>query len=131
MILLGCSRDSESLNSATTIKYEVTSTSSFKTISGGLLTPYSLSITYLNESGGAQTEQLVVTGNIYTKTVNLQTKLRPIPIQYVVSGCTQDISGSVTIKIYVNNTLKGSATSSINNLSGVGYFLTNLNTTLE
>lgn len=129
----GCSGDSDSSPNNTHVRYEIISTSSFKvpTLNGTVLSPYSLNIGYLNESGGQQNEQIVANGTTYTKTVTMQTELRPLPIQYAVSGYTLNTTGTVTTKIYVNNSLKGTKTVDITDFSGNGMFSSYLPIILE
>jgi hypothetical protein len=135
LIFNGCNSDSDNSNSGTIVRYELISTSNFTTtFSSGttpVIIPFSLSIGYLNESGGQQNVQIVATGNNYTKSVTMQTQLRPIPIQYAVTGYTSNPTGTVTMKIYVNNLLKGTQTVSIANYLNGGMFTGYLTIILE
>jgi hypothetical protein len=129
----GCNGDADSSPNNTQVRYEIVSTTSFKvpTLNGTALSPYSLNISYLNESGGQQNEQIIANGTTYTKTVTMQTELRPLPIQYAVSGYTLNTTGTVTTKIYVNNSLKGTKTVDISDFSGNGMFSSYLTIILE
>lgn len=108
VIFNGCSSDSNnSVSNSDVIKYEITSTSPFQVINSGTSTLPSITVAYTNETGQRQQEQLQIGGTTWTKTVNLTTPQRPIAVAIEANGNTQTNSGSVTLKVYVNNVLRG------------------------
>jgi hypothetical protein len=105
LTLNSCSNDT-STNSIS-MKYELTSTSPFTNINsvGGTLP--AVTVAYTNETGQRQQEQLQISGTSWSKTINLTTSQRPVAVAMEANGNTQTNSGSVTLKVYVNGSLRG------------------------
>lgn len=126
IVLSGCSTDSNNSGSnSDVIKYEITSTSPFQVINSGTSTLPSITVGYTNETGQLQQEQLQIGGTSWTKTVNLTTPQRPIAVVLQASGYTQSSNGTVTLKVYVNNVLRGTQNLSIspNPIQNYGMFI--------
>lgn len=117
----GCKKDSGS--ESVTIKYEIVSSSPFKDLNiSGTVFP-AITVVYVNESGQQQTEQINSTALTWSKTIQLSTTQRPIPITFYTSTYTSNTSGTGIIRIYINGTLKSFLNCSITqNISGVGSF---------
>lgn len=125
VIFNGCSSDSNnSVSNSDVIKYEITSTSPFQVINSGTSTLPSITVGYTNETGQQQQEQLLVGGTTWTKTVNLTTPQRPVVVAMTASGYTQSSNGSVTLKVFVNNVLRGThnVPISLSPLQNYGWF---------
>ena len=126
VIFNGCSSDSNNSGSnSDVIKYEITSTSPFQVINSGTSALPSITVGYTNETGQQQQDQLLVGGTTWTKTVNLTTPQRPIQVVLSASGYTQSSNGTVTLKVYVNNVLRGTQNLSIspNPIPNYGIFI--------
>lgn len=122
VIFIGCSSDSNNSGSnSDVIKYEITSTSPFQVIGSGTSTLPSITVAYTNETGQRQQEQLQIGGTTWTKTVNLTSPQRPIAVAMEANGNTQTNSGSVTLKVYVNNVLRGTQIVNISQSSFQNY----------
>lgn len=122
VIFIGCSSDSNnSVSNSDVIKYEITSTSPFQVIGSGTSTLPSITVAYTNETGQRQQEQLQISGTNWSKTVNLTTLQRPIAVAMEANGNTQTNSGNVTLKVYVNGSLRGTQIVNISQSSFQNY----------
>lgn len=124
-LFAGCEKDSSS--GSVTLKYEIVSTSDFipVVISGVQIAP-PISVTYVNETGQQQREEINSTAPSWSKTIQLTTTQRPIPIMFYVSGNTLNVTGTGTVKIYANGVLKASQNVTILNGIFAGNIVYNL-----
>ena len=116
MFFAGCEKDSSSGN--VTLKYEIVSSSAFVpvVISGVQISP-PLTVTYANETGQQQREEINSTASSWSKTIQLTTTQRPIAIMFYVSGNTLNVSATGVVKIYANGVLK--ASQNVTNSNGI------------
>ncbi len=105
IVLFGC--NSGDINDSDSIKYELTSTSPFTNINSVGGTFPAVTVAYTNETGQRQQEQLQINGTTWSKVINLTTTQRPVAVVMEANGNTQNNSGSVTLKVYVNGSLRG------------------------
>jgi hypothetical protein len=117
----GCKKDSSSSSGEVNLKYEIQSTTAFSTTAGGGLFP-AISVMYVNETGQQQREEINKTTSTWSKTIQLTSTQRPIPIMFYVSGFTSSTSGTGVVRIYVNGVVKASQNVSITPGSGFGIF---------
>lgn len=105
-LFTGCKKDSSSGN--VTLKYEIVSPSAFAPVllSGTQLMP-PLRVTYANETGQSQTEQINTNASTWSKTIKFTARL-PIPISYNVTAYTANASGTAVVRLYVNGVLEAS-----------------------
>lgn len=110
-LFTGCDNDSSSGNGTSsgnvTLKYEIESTSAFSPvfISGAQLFP-SLNVTYINETGQSQSEQINTNTSTWSKTIQLTATQRPIIITFGTTAYTANASGTGVVRVYVNGVLK-------------------------
>ena len=110
-LFTGCQNDSSSGNGTSsgnvTLKYEIESTSAFSPVylSGVQLYP-PLNVTYLNETGQAQSEQINTNTLTWSKTIQLTATQRPIIISFNTTAYTATASGTGVLRVYVNGVLK-------------------------
>ena len=118
-LFVGCEKDSSSGN--VTLKYEIVSTSAFipVVISGVQLYP-PITVTYANETGQQQREEINATASTWSKTIQLTATQRPISILFNATAYTTNASGTGIVRIYINGVLKASQNIQITNfLPGV------------
>jgi hypothetical protein len=113
IIFWGCQKDNEN-NSSTTIKYEVVTTANIKTPPSGL---YSY-VQYFGSDGNSKEERNVMTSKTWTKSITLNITNRPVGIGFSGQIWTSG-PGSITSRVYVNNELRDTRTSQINNSGSV------------
>ena len=109
-LFTGCDNDSSSGNGTSsvnvTLKYEIESTSAFNPafLNGVQFYP-PLNVTYINETGQAQSEQINTNASTWSKTIQL-TAQRPIIISFNTTAYTATASGTGVLRVYVNGVLK-------------------------
>lgn len=111
----------ELVNNTAIIKYELISTSVLK-VNPDL--NYSLALDCTNSKGIFSPETLNPTGKIWSKVITITTSNRPLSVKFSAIGYTEDITGSVTLNLYVNDVLKVSNIVSITNYgNSIGKFV--------
>jgi len=127
-LFTGCDNDSSSSNGTSsgnvTLKYEIESTSAFGPVflSGVQLQP-PLNVTYINESGQAQSELINTNTLTWSKTIQLTATQRPIIIYFNTTAYTATATGTGILRVYVNGVLKAFQNVQItsNGYQGVGF----------
>ena len=120
-LFAGCEKDSSS--GSVTFKYEIVSTSAFIPVVISVVQLYPpITVTYANETGQQQREEINSTASTWSKTIQLTTTQRPIPIMFYVSGNTLNVPGTGVVRIYANGVLKASQNVTISN----GFFAGNI-----
>ena len=110
-LFTGCEKDSSSVNgtssSNVTLKFEVVSTSAFSTVflNGAQFLP-PLNVTYTNESGQQQIEQINTNTSTWSKTIQLTETRRPINILFNATAYTATATGTGVVRVYVNGIQK-------------------------
>ena len=110
-LFTGCDNDSSSGNGNSsgnvTLKYEIESTSAFGPVflSGVQFLP-PLNVTYTNESGQQQSEQINTNTSTWSKTIQLTATQRPIIILFNTTAYTATATGTGVLRVYVNGVLK-------------------------
>ena len=122
----GCKKDSSSGN--VTLKYEIVSSSAFDTAILGIPP---LTVTYTNETGQSQSEQINTNASTWSKTIELTATQRPIMISLVASGYTANSTGTSEARLYVNGVVKANVTSQIQPSFPNGFFTATLFHLLE
>jgi hypothetical protein len=125
-LFTGCKKDSGSGN--VTLKYEIESSSAFTPVilNGVQLIP-PLTVTYINETGQQQREEINSTSSSWSKTIQLTNTQRPIAILFYVSASTLNSQGTGVVRIYANGSLVASQNATImGGLTGTGLFSGNL-----
>jgi hypothetical protein len=113
LLFTGCQNDSDSVNGTSsgnvTLKYEIESTSAFSPVflNGVQLQP-PLNVTYINESGQAQSEMINTNASTWSKTIQLTATQRPININFNTTAFTATATGTGILRVYVNGVLKAS-----------------------
>ena len=121
-LFTGCDNDSSSGNGNSsgnvTLKYEIESTSAFTPafINGVQFFP-PLNVTYINETGQQQSEQINTNTSTWSKTIQLTASQRPIGILFNATAYTTNASGTGIVRIYMNGVLKASQNIQITNFS--------------
>lgn len=123
-LFTGCDNDSSSGNGNSsgnvTLKYEIESTSAFTpAFSGGLQLFPALNVTYINETGQQQNEQINTNTSTWSKTIQLTASQRPINIMFSATAYTTNASGTGIVRIYINGVLKASQNIQITNVSAL------------
>ena len=90
------------------IEYEIRTTSTFAPAMPGS-TAATFIVSYTNETGQLQQEQLNLTGSVWKKKVVVTTPQRPISVMCTASGYTTS-AGQVESKVYVDGVLRGNVT---------------------
>ena len=126
-LFTGCEKDSSSGNDSTsgkvTLKYEIVSTSAFSPVflNGAQIVP-SGNVTYINESGQAQSELINTNTLTWSKTIQLTATQRPILIIFNTTAYTATATGTGILRVYVNGVLKAFQNVQITNgYQGVGF----------
>jgi hypothetical protein len=122
LLFAGCKKDSSSSSGEVTLKYEIQSTTAFSTLTAGGGSFPAISVIYANETGQQQREEINTTTSTWSKTIQLTSTQRPIPIMFYVSGFTSSTSGTGVVRIYVNGVVKASQNVSITPGLGYGIF---------
>lgn len=104
--LLSCNKTT--VPSQPVIEYEIRTTSTFAPAIPGS-TAATFFVSYTNETGQLQQEQLNLTGSVWKKKVVVTTPQRPISVVCMASGCTTS-AGQVESKVYVDGVLRGNVT---------------------
>lgn len=110
-LFTGCENDSSSGNGTSsgnvTLKYEIVSTSAFSPVflNGAQFSP-PLNVTYTNESGQPQSEQINTNTSTWSKTIQLTATQRPIIISFNTTAYTATATGTGVVRVYVNGVLK-------------------------
>lgn len=105
-LFTGCKKDSSSGN--VTLKYEIVSSSAFASTIYGLPP---LRVTYTNETGQSQSEQINTNTSTWSKTIELTATQRPIMIALTAIGITANSTGTSEARLYVNGVVKANVTS--------------------
>ncbi len=117
----GCEKD---LNSGSvTLNYEIVSSSAFES---AILGSPSLTVTYTNETGQSQSEQINTNASTWSKTIKLTSTQRPIMISLGASGYTSNSTGTTEARLYVNGVVKANVTSQIQPVLNNGFFTATL-----
>ena len=104
-LFTGCKKDSSSGN--VTLKYEIVSSSAFTpVVIGGTQIGAPLSVTYTNETGQSQSEQINTNASSWSKTIELTATQRPIIISFITTAYTANSTGTSEVRIYVNGVIK-------------------------
>jgi len=90
------------------IEYEIRTTSTFAPAMPGS-TAATFIVSYTNETGQLQQEQLNLTGSVWKKKVVVTTPQRPISVVCMASGYTTS-AGQVESKVHVDGVLRGNVT---------------------
>jgi hypothetical protein len=90
------------------IEYEIRTTSTFAPAMPGS-TAATFIVSYTNETGQLQQEQLNLNGSVWKKKVVVTTPQRPISVMCTASGYTTS-AGQVESKVYVDGVLRGNVT---------------------
>ena len=115
-LFTGCEKDSSSGNGNSsgnvTLKYEIESTK--------ILSP-PLIVTYMNETGQAQSEQINTNTSTWSKTIQLTASQRPILIIFNVAAYTATAPGTGVVRLHVNGVLKASQNIQIGEGGFIGF----------
>jgi hypothetical protein len=119
--LLSCTKTT--VPSQPVIEYEIRTTSTFAPAMPGSTVP-TFTVSYTNETGQLQQEQLNLTGSVWKKKVVVTTPQRPISVMCTSTGYTTS-AGQVESKVYIDGVLRGnvSVQSSSEVLPGMWMFL--------
>ncbi len=119
--LLSCTKTT--VPSQPVIEYEIWTTSTFAPAIPGS-TAATFIVSYTNETGQSQQEQLNLTGSVWKKKVVVTTPQRPISVMCTSTGYTTS-AGQVESKVYIDGVLRGnvSVQSSSEVLPGMWMFL--------
>lgn len=104
--LLSCTKTT--VPSQPVIEYEIRTTSTFAPAMPGS-TVATFTVSYTNETGQIQQEQLNLTGSVWKKKVVVTTPQRPISVVCMASGYTTS-AGQVESKVHVDGVLRGNVT---------------------
>ena len=104
--LLSCNKTT--VPSQPVIEYEIRTTSTFAPAIPGS-TAATFIVSYTNETGQLQQEQLNLTGSVWKKKVVVTTPQRPISVMCTATGYTTS-AGQVESKVYVDGVLRGNVT---------------------
>ena len=86
-----------------------------------------LTVTYINETGQQQREEINSTSSSWSKTIQLTNTQRPIAILFYVSASPLNSQGTGVVRIYANGSLVASQNATImGGLTGTGLFSGNL-----
>jgi hypothetical protein len=104
--LLSCNKTT--VPSQPVIEYEIRTTSTFAPAMPGSTVP-TFTVSYTNETGQLQQEQLNLTGSVWKKKVVVTTPQRPISVVCMASGYITS-AGQVESKVHVDGVLRGNVT---------------------
>jgi hypothetical protein len=104
--LLSCTKTT--VPSQPVIEYEIRTTSTFAPAIPGS-TAATFIVSYTNETGQIQQEQLNLTGSVWKKKVVVTTPQRPISVVCMASGYITS-AGQVESKVHVDGVLRGNVT---------------------
>jgi hypothetical protein len=86
-----------------------------------------ITVTYLNETGQQQREEINSTASSWSKTIQLTNTQRPIAIMFYVQGSTLNAQGTGVVRIYANGSLVASQNVTIiSATTSTGLFSANL-----